>query len=76
MHIPQGLGGGSAPHLWNVADAAGAAITLSAPIWWDLISDAGHLVMLAIGVFGGGLRIAILWREWRRGEEKAPPKRG
>lgn len=52
---------------WNVIDASATLAALSAPVWWQLIDSFGQFVILALGIIGGTLRVALLLREWMRG---------
>lgn len=47
-------------------DGATVTALASSPWWLQAANDYGHLLLIALAVAIGVLRLSITWREWRR----------
>jgi len=48
-------------------DGSIAATALASPIWMQYVQSIGVTVIVVIGVIGAVIRLAITWREYKKG---------
>ena len=50
-----------------VVDAGIATVAIATPIWIEHVQSAAITATVVLGLIVAGIRLAIIWREYRRG---------